>query len=88
MTPSLGNGRKPGASHCLLHGCCWLQFPAISRGRKGDGSRCGLGREETRLRPCPGAAAGLVVATLCDERRSCPSEGSGDAVTLFVKWAP
>lgn len=38
MTPILANGRKPGASHSLLHGCCWLHFPAISGGRKGDGS--------------------------------------------------
>ena len=52
MTSILVNGRKPGASHSLLHGCCWLQFPAISRGRKGDGSSGVLGE---RRRVCDGA---------------------------------
>lgn len=37
MTPILVNGRKPGASHSLLHGCRWLQFlPSLEGGKETD----------------------------------------------------
>lgn len=38
MTPILVNGRKPRASHSLLHGCCQLHAAGL----------CQLSREEQR----------------------------------------
>ena len=85
MTPILVNGRKPGASHSLLHGCCWRQFPAVSRGGRGDGSSVVLGE---RSSVC-GRAQRQLLAWLVssrDGRHTRPSEGSVNAVAWFAKW--